>query len=185
VPTITKAPLKPGFTVDIEWVALPASAGRLYRCIVEKVEGAMVTYRSGRNGPLRTIPDRVACPHYTGSWNGRADDVLGHTWPWVPVSAAQKLRDGEAGKTTVTLSDLLARQQRDYLLTGTRLVPCTSDSRPVLVPCWALQSGNGAALSVMSDPENPLTIESYEPGSALHRTLAIDGPEMQLSVGGL
>ncbi len=182
VPRLAKVPLQAGLSMEVEWVSLRGrSAGTLYQCSVVEATEHSVAYRMAHNNVLHTITDRVGSEYYTGNWSGSQDDELVHTWPWIPLVVALQVAQGEAGQTTVTLGDLVARQMREYLLVGKQLVPCMSDAKPVLVECWALVSGNGAALSVLAAPENPLVIESYEPGSSMQRILSISGPGLELA----
>jgi len=178
---VAKVPLQTGLTVDIEWVPLAGrSRGRLYSCSVVTVDAKSVAYRTLHNNVLHTIANRDDCANYTGNWSEQSDDQLPHTWPWIPLAAARQLGEAQAGQTKVKLGDLLAGEMREYLFAGRRLVPCVCNGEPALVPCWVLVSGNGATISALADPENPLLIESYEPGLSMQRTLAIKGSDIGL-----
>ena len=185
VPVVRSVPLVPGLEMEIEWSGLAARPGnRLYQCAVTQVTELTVTYRMRHNDAEHTIMDRVGAEAYTGNWSNRGADQLEHTWPWIPVARAEALAAGQPGETRITLRDLVANQTREYLLLGEQMLPCTSEGKPVLVRCWVLASGNGAYLAVLTDPANPLVVESYEPGVSTTRLLSLVCQESAGGPGG-
>ena len=187
VPVVAAIPLQAGLSVDVQWTPLRGRPlSRLYRCRVVNVTERSVEYRTEHQAgsALHVVTNRVDNPNYTGDWSETRDDQLPHTWPWIGLEAGKQLQAGEAGQTTVTLVDLLAGERRSYLYVGTGTVPCLVGGQPALVPCWTLVSGNGATISVMASAENPLTLQTYEPGASLQRTLAITGPTITMGAPG-
>ena len=178
VPLIKAVPLQMGLAVSVEWVSLRGRA-RLYECTVVEANANSAAYRTTHNGVMHTITDRVTSEYYTGNWSESRDDMLPHTWPWIPLAVAEQLAQGQPGETKVRLGDLLAREMREYLLVDKRTVPLMSEHQPVLAPCWVLVAGNGSALSVLADPQNPLVMESYEPGVSMQRALEIGGVDLE------
>ncbi len=180
VPVIQKVPLQADLSVSVEWIPLGGrSMQRLYTCTVAEVTDDSVTYQTAHNNVMHTIQDRVTSEHYTGDWSETQDDTLPHTWPWIPLVAAQELHRGQVGETKVKLGDLLARETREYLFVGTGMTPLMSEGQPVMALCWVLVCGSGSSMSVLADADNPLVIESHEPGVSMQRVLEISGPDIE------